>query len=164
MKTIEDILKNASAGEIDLEEPRGFHKQRFYFKARRLNAPKAVAWTSFAIAAICALVLVLPIGKSGFGGMKSGKAQIELVGRNSDAVYANYQKRVSKEYDYMLANGGAGTDWNDTFENIIWESIPLTELIPEELPESERTELVRKHYSQLITQLSSLRKEFRNIK
>lgn len=104
-----------------------------------------------AAAAVC-LLLLLPLGNRHF-----------LGARTPEAVYCAYLDKVGSYYE-KLADFGAGetSEWEEALTALTEESISLFDQLPEEMPDRQKTRILKQYYGELLDGVAQLKQDWKN--
>ena len=129
------------------------HEARFLEKldaatARRQRNRTIFRWSAIAAAAALCLFLVLPIGNRHF-----------LGARTPEAVYCAYLEKVDSYYAQFA---GKSDEWQAAFAALTDETIPLFDQLPEEMPDREKTRILKQYYGELLDGAALLKQKWNN--
>lgn len=133
------------------------HEERFLEKMdqrllRRQNRRIALRWTAAAAAAAAILLLVLPAGDRYFRGA-----------RTPEAVYNAYLQQIGTCYEQLARNYTVDAfAWEATLASLTQETIPLVDQLPDEMPDREKTRILKQYYGALLDGANRLKEEWNN--
>lgn len=130
---------------FDLYELSEGHEERFEAKLEaRLARRRRRVPMFWATAAAAVLALVLWIGIS--------RPHIQRA-RTPEAVYTAYLEQIGELYHLLAANASDGNetiDWQAVLDELTGETVPLYDQLPEEMPEKEKTAVLKEYYGGLL--------------
>ena len=168
MRELDDISEI-----LDDMEPAEGHFDRFMEKAnppkriefQRNNPRKRIFWKAvlFPVAASVMMIFganllirIMSINSESFSKTVS-------VMEDPQDIYNAYMDVVRDSYEYLSSltayapNNGANEHFN-TLESITSEYIPLLEVLPDEISEHEKAEILKEYYSRRVESVVELRK------
>lgn len=150
MASIEEIMSAKDSQMIDIQPLPEGHELRFEAKMRRHSRRRLISYAaSFVSVAAAVVVAVLlftrkddeMIEKDFFAGVE----------RNPASIYDSFLKQVKKEYTRMASlSHDSSSDWEDTFRMVTSENIPMVELLPEDMPEQQKADILADYYQTLL--------------
>lgn len=152
MKGLEEYIRADVGAFDDKEVPEG-HEERFEAKldAFRVAVPKrrgwAVAMTGVAAAVAAVIFVGRPAEKDWFAG----------VGENPVEIYEAYNERVADLYMNIFIKHPDGS-MEDSAVLVAEENIPLIDLLPDEIDETQKAAILKEYYSALLDGLERLNK------
>lgn len=139
--------------KFDLYDLPEGHEARFLEKldaatGRRQRRITVLRWSAVAAAACLCLLLVLPAGNRHFTGA-----------RTPEDVYCAYLDQVGSYYEQF----SDGTEeWQEAFAALTDEAIPLFDQLPDEMPDREKTRILKEYYGELLDGAAQLKKKWNN--
>lgn len=139
---------------FDLHELSDGHEERFEAKLearlarRRRRVP--LFWAS-AAAAVLVLILWIGINRPHF--------------RNAhtpEAVYTAYLEQIGELYHLLAANASDSNetiDWQAVLDELTGETVPLYDQLPEEMPEKEKTDVLKAYYGEILDEAEQFTEE-----
>lgn len=149
-KYIKDNIHKFNEGKM----PQG-HKEEFMNKINELENKKIgiigfrriIRYTSLAVAAIAIAFIIKNIS------INKSDSAIEVI--NYEQILEQQEKEIlslTKEMDPETF-----VEMKNTMNIILYESIPLSEQLPDELSDEEKMEILREYYKEKSNALKSLR-------
>ena len=127
------------------------HEERFQAKleprlARARRLTRVFRWT--AIAACLAAVLWL-----------GSRTRSPFWAANSpEAVYAAYLEQVGDLYRLVANNSdNDAVDWEALLHELTDENVSLYDQLPEDLPEKEKTEILKRYYGEVLDEAALIK-------
>ena len=146
MKKLDDLIRdNASA--FDTEFPPEGAEERFLRKweAGRLRVRIfRTVLPAVAAAALAAVLLLPPADRS--------TDWLRGAGDSPEGIYLAYMEQVSAAWE----KAGPDELWSAQLSSVTEEAIPLIDLLPDELGDTEKSAILREHYNTLLDGVHSL--------
>ena len=152
------------AAQFDTREPAVGHRERFLARLdametitpggkavipgltqnlRALFSRRPAAWT-LALAAFAAALLFLLPGD-----------RFRAAGNDPAAIYCAYMDRVARLYDTLPPEESAA--WDSALAELTEEPVPLFVQLPDELPDREKSRILKAYYGELLDGARQLR-------
>lgn len=142
---------------FDLYDLPAGHEERFLEKWDAAMAAKrrkrvVFRWTTLAAAAAAvAFLLILPGNRHFFGA------------RTPEAVYCAYLDQVSAYYELLAENESYDEGaWEQALASLTDETIPLFDQLPEDMPDRQKTRILKQYYGELLDGAKRLQQEWNN--
>lgn len=151
MASIEEIMSKKDVQMADIRPLPEGHELRFEAKMARRRRRNVFRYTSMAIAAAAAVLLAAVFVFSfGRDGVKE-EDYFAGVDRNPYSIYDSFLKQVRKEYTRMASlSHDPSSDWEETFLMVTSENIPMIELLPEDMPDEQKADILADYYQTLL--------------
>lgn len=148
MKRLDDYIR-ANAAAFDTETPQEGAEERFLKKweaGRRKVRIFRIVLPAAAAAALAAVLLLPPADR--------GTDWLRAADNTPQSIYCNYMAQVAKAWE----EAGPDEMLSAQLRSLTDESIPLIDLLPEELDDASQAEILRKHYNTLLDGVHQLMK------
>ena len=158
---------------LDDMEPAEGHFERFMEKAnppkriefRRNISRKRIFWKAvlFPVAASIMLIFGANLLIKSLNASKVSFSETVAAMEDPQEIYSAYMDVVRESYEYLYSltaydpENGVSEHFN-TLESITLEYVPLMEVLPEEMSEEEKAEVLREYYNKRVESVIELRK------
>ena len=78
-----------------------------------------------------------------------------LSGPSAEKIYSDYLAYVKAARQELSLRDGGG-ELLDVFDSVADEAVPVIQTLPEDLPESDRTRIIKEHYGNMRNGLESI--------
>ena len=129
------------------------HEERFQAKleprlVRTRRRTRFIRWTALA-ACLAAVLWLVSRSRSPFWAAQS-----------PEAVYTAYLEQVSELYQLLAANTGEETlDQEAVLKELTDETVSLYDQLPEEMPDKQKTAVLKDYYGGILDEAGQLKKE-----
>ena len=140
MNSLEEYMRS-NAAAFDSELPPEGAEDRFlgmWEAGRRRVRIFRTALPAAAAAALAVLLLLPPAGRS--------RDWLRAVDDTPESVYAGYMAQVTKAWE----KAGQYEDRSEQLRNLTEETIPLADLLPDELSDAEKAVILKEHYNTIL--------------
>lgn len=143
------ILENRA--EFDDEPVPVGSRERFMVKAARAKNRRVWIWTGPAAAAILAVVFAVSGVYRGRGAASLERLMLEMT-RSEIEIMALVETNFPQDVEAV----------GNTLRSITAEAIPLTSLLPDEMPDVERMEVLKEYYGRKAEALERVKQYYEN--
>ena len=140
MKSLEEYI-SGNAAAFDAGLPPEGAEERFLGRweaGRRRVRIFLTALPAAAAAALAVLLLLPPAGRS--------RDWLRAAGDTPEGIYAGYMAQVTMAWE----KAGIDEGRSEQLRNLTEETIPLVDLLPDELSDAEKTVILKEHYNTIL--------------